>query len=150
MRFLGPWKQNANLFAFPWNCHLFIFQSEFLKNSDDMRVVNEQNFLQEFRFENQVASSKTNYLWIVWFWDFYQIKRNNLIRSPIFVSTTFKIKLFPMIMLILVNIAHCLGMSYYVNFLGGLGSNEFHIKLRVGTHGSWKNQNPGGHFGATS
>ena len=23
---------------------------------------------------------------------------------------------------------HCLGMSYYVNFLGGLGSNEFHIK----------------------
>ena len=24
--------------------------------------------------------------------------------------------------------AHCLGMSYYINFLGGLGSNEFHIK----------------------
>ena len=24
--------------------------------------------------------------------------------------------------------SHCLGMSYYVNFLGGLGSNEFHIK----------------------
>ena len=24
--------------------------------------------------------------------------------------------------------AHCLGMSYYVNFLGGLGSNEFHIE----------------------
>ena len=23
---------------------------------------------------------------------------------------------------------HCLGMSYYVNFLGDLGSNEFHIK----------------------
>ena len=23
---------------------------------------------------------------------------------------------------------HCLGMSYYVNFFGGLGSNEFHIK----------------------
>ena len=23
---------------------------------------------------------------------------------------------------------HCLGMSYYVNFLSGLGSNEFHIK----------------------
>ena len=22
---------------------------------------------------------------------------------------------------------HCLGMSYYVNFLGGLGSSEFHI-----------------------
>ena len=24
--------------------------------------------------------------------------------------------------------AHCLRMSYYVNFLGGLGSNKFHIK----------------------
>ena len=23
---------------------------------------------------------------------------------------------------------HCLGMSYYVNFFGGIGSNEFHIK----------------------
>ena len=23
--------------------------------------------------------------------------------------------------------SHCLGMSYYVNFLGGLGSNEFHV-----------------------
>ena len=35
--------------------------------------------------------------------------------------------------------SHCLGMSYYVNFLGGLarlGSNEFHIKLMFGTHGS--------------
>ena len=48
------------------------------------------------------------------------------------------------------NRTHCLGMSYYVNFLGGLGSNEFHIKWRFGTHGSWKNQNPGGRFGATS
>ena len=28
---------------------------------------------------------------------------------------------------------HCLGMSYYVNFLGDLGSNEFHIKRRFGT-----------------
>ena len=37
-----------------------------------------------------------------------------------------------------------LGKSYYVNFLGGLGSNEFHIKWRFGTHGSWNNQNPGG------
>ena len=44
---------------------------------------------------------------------------------------------------------HCLGMSYYVNFLEGLGSNEFHIKWRFGTHGSWINQNPGGPFGAT-
>ena len=24
--------------------------------------------------------------------------------------------------------SHCLGMSYYVNFLEGLGSNEYHIK----------------------
>ena len=41
-------------------------------------------------------------------------------------------------------------MSYYVNFLEGLGSNEFHIKCRFGTHGSWKNQNNGGRLGATS
>jgi hypothetical protein len=47
-------------------------------------------------------------------------------------------------------------MNYYVNFLGGLGglgglgSNKFHIKRRFGTHGSWKNQNPVGRFGATS
>ena len=46
--------------------------------------------------------------------------------------------------------SHCLRMSYYVNFLGGSGSNEFHIKWRFGTHTSWKNQNPGGRFGATS
>ena len=32
--------------------------------------------------------------------------------------------------------AHTLGMSYYVNFLGGLGGNEFHIKGRFGTIGS--------------
>ena len=32
-------------------------------------------------------------------------------------------------------ISHCLGMSYYVNFLEGLGSNEFHIRWRFGTHG---------------
>jgi hypothetical protein len=41
-------------------------------------------------------------------------------------------------------------MSYYVNFWGGLGSNEFHIKWRFGTHGTRKNQNPGGRSGATS
>ena len=45
---------------------------------------------------------------------------------------------------------HCLGMSYYVNFLGGLYSNEFRIKWRFGTHGSWKNWNPGSRFWATS
>jgi hypothetical protein len=38
-------------------------------------------------------------------------------------------------------------MAYYVDFLGGLGSNEVHIKWRFGTQGSWKNQNPGGRFG---
>ena len=27
-------------------------------------------------------------------------------------------------------------MSSYVNYLGGLGSNAFHIKWRFGTHGS--------------
>ena len=26
------------------------------------------------------------------------------------------------------NNPHCLGMNYYVNFLGGIGSNGFHIK----------------------
>ena len=29
-------------------------------------------------------------------------------------------------------------------------SNGFQVKWRFGTHGNWKNQNPGGHFGATS
>ena len=33
---------------------------------------------------------------------------------------------------------------------GGIGSNGFHIKWIIGTHGNWKNQNPGGCFGATS
>ena len=28
---------------------------------------------------------------------------------------------------------HCLGMNYYVNFLGGIGSNRFHIKWIFGT-----------------
>ena len=45
---------------------------------------------------------------------------------------------------------HCLGMNYYVNFLGGIGSNGFHIKWIFGTQNNWKNQNPGGRFGATS
>ena len=48
-------------------------------------------------------------------------------------------------------LSHCLGMGYYVKFFwGGLGDKEFHIKWRFGTHGSWKNQNPRGRFGATS
>ena len=25
-------------------------------------------------------------------------------------------------------VSHCLGMSYYVNFVEGFGSNEFHIE----------------------
>jgi hypothetical protein len=32
-------------------------------------------------------------------------------------------------------------MSYYVNFWGGLGSNEFDIKWRFGTHDSLNGQN---------
>ena len=47
-------------------------------------------------------------------------------------------------------LTHCLGINYYVNFLGGIGSNGFHIKWIFGTQGNWKNQNPGGRFGATS
>ena len=35
-------------------------------------------------------------------------------------------------------------------FLGGIGSNEFHIKRMLGPQGNLKNQNPGGRFGATS
>ena len=35
--------------------------------------------------------------------------------------------------------SNCIGISYHVNFLGGLGSNEFHTKWRFGIHGSWKN-----------
>ena len=31
-----------------------------------------------------------------------------------------------------------------------LGSNGFHIKWIIGTHGTWKSKNPGGRFGATS
>ena len=35
---------------------------------------------------------------------------------------------------ILWSFPHCLGMRHYVNFLEGLGSNEFHINGRFGTH----------------
>ena len=48
--------------------------------------------------------------------------------------------------------SHHLGINYYVNFFfggGGLGSKEFQLKWRFGTHGYWKNLNPGGFFGAT-
>ena len=47
-------------------------------------------------------------------------------------------------------LSHCLGIDYYVNFLVRLGSNGFQLKLRFGVHGNWKDQNPGGHFGATT
>ena len=46
--------------------------------------------------------------------------------------------------------SHHLGISYYFNLLGHLTSNGFQLKRRFGTHGNWKNQNPGGRFGATS
>ena len=45
---------------------------------------------------------------------------------------------------------HHLGINYYVNFLERLGSNGFQLKRRFGNHDNWKNQNPGGHLGATS
>ena len=32
----------------------------------------------------------------------------------------------------------------------GMGLNGFHIKLKIGTHCNWKNQNPGSPLGATS
>ena len=32
----------------------------------------------------------------------------------------------------------------------GMGLNGFHIKLLIGTHCNWKNQNPGSPLGATS
>ena len=44
---------------------------------------------------------------------------------------------------------HHLGINYYVNFLGRLGSNEFQLKRRFGTHDNWKNKNPGDRFGDT-
>ena len=34
--------------------------------------------------------------------------------------------------------------------LGGTGLIEYKLKWIIGTHGHWKNQNPGGRFGATS
>ena len=46
-------------------------------------------------------------------------------------------------------VTHHIEMNYYVNFLGHLAGNEFQLKQKFGTHGNWKNQNPGGHFGAT-
>ena len=47
-------------------------------------------------------------------------------------------------------LTHHLEISYYVNFLGCLGSSGFQLKRRFGTMATEKNQNPGGRFGATS
>ena len=38
--------------------------------------------------------------------------------------------------LLYTSVSHHLGINYYVNFLRGLGSNEFQLKLRFGTHGN--------------
>ena len=46
--------------------------------------------------------------------------------------------------------SHCLGTNYYVNFWEGMSSNGFDIKWIFSTENNWKNQNPGGCFGATS
>ena len=35
--------------------------------------------------------------------------------------------------------SHCLGMNYYVNFGGGIGSNGFYIKRIYGTQDNWTN-----------
>ena len=35
--------------------------------------------------------------------------------------------------------SHCLEMNYYVNFLGGIGSNRLYIKWIFGTQDNWKN-----------
>ena len=45
--------------------------------------------------------------------------------------------------------SHHIGISYYVNFLGHLGSNGFQQKGRFGTQGNLKNQDPRDPFGAT-
>ena len=42
--------------------------------------------------------------------------------------------------------SHHLGISYYVNFLGRLGSNGFQLKWRFGTHGNWKKSKSWGLF----
>ena len=40
--------------------------------------------------------------------------------------------------LVVTGTAHQLGINYYANFLGRLGSNGFQQKWRFGTHGNWK------------
>ena len=43
-----------------------------------------------------------------------------------------------------------LRLNYYTPKWGVLGSNEFHIKWIISTHGNWKNQNSGIRFWAIS
>ena len=42
--------------------------------------------------------------------------------------------------------------SWYIKWqkCAHMGLNDFHIKWMIGTQCNWKNQNPGGRFGATS
>ena len=41
-----------------------------------------------------------------------------------------------------------LGKIYCVQKLGNIGLNGNKLKWIIGIHGHWKNQNPGGRFGA--
>ena len=47
-------------------------------------------------------------------------------------------------------LTHCLGKFIMSNKLGQSMDNENKLKWIIGTHGHWKNQNPGGRFGAIS
>ena len=38
-------------------------------------------------------------------------------------------------------------INYYVQRIEGLGLNGIELKWIIGTHGNWKNQNPGGQIG---
>ena len=46
--------------------------------------------------------------------------------------------------------SHCLRINHYVQKIGGIGLDGIHLKWIIGTDGNWKNQNPGGSFGAIS
>ena len=53
--------------------------------------------------------------------------------------SSFKLYLFTHSNQIKAIITHCLRLNYYVNFLGGIDSNGFHIKWIFGTQDNWKN-----------
>ena len=61
--------------------------------------------------------------------DFRKQSASNIEVFKMSITKTIRVKWYSL---------NCLGMSYYVNFLEGLGSNEFLMKWRLGTHGSWK------------